>query len=63
MDLLEKVKHLIEDENYSSLESIKSNVLAKLGKCDLISTESQLIEDAQYSSPVKYRRTILVLML
>ena len=37
MDLLEKVRHLIEEEKYSTL--------AKLGKCALMSTESQLFED------------------
>ena len=33
MDLLEKVKHFIEEENYNALEAICNVKLAKLGKC------------------------------
>ena len=45
MDLLEKVRHLIEEEKY--------NTLAKLGKCALMSTESQLFEDLITTSKIQ----------
>ena len=45
MDLLEKVRHLIEEEKYSTL--------AKLGKCALMSTESQLFEDVITTSKIQ----------
>ena len=50
MNLLEKVRHLIEEENYSTL--------AKLGKCALMLIKSQLFEDV-----IATRRTTLVLKL
>ena len=45
MDLLEKVRHLSEEEKYSTL--------AKLGKCVLMSTESQLFEDVITTSKIQ----------
>ena len=45
MDLLEKVRHLLEEEKYS--------ILAKLVKCDLRSTESQLFEDLIATSKIQ----------
>ena len=45
MDLLEKVRHLIEEEKYSTL--------AKLVKCALMSTESQLFEDLIATSKIQ----------
>ena len=45
MDLLEKVMHLIEEEKYSTL--------AKLVKCALMSTESQLFEDVIATSKIQ----------
>ena len=44
MDLLEKVRHLIEEEKYSTL--------AKLGKCALMSTESHF-EDLIATSKIQ----------
>ena len=45
MDLLEKVMHFIEEENYSALEAIYNAELAKLGKCAAISNKGLLAED------------------
>ena len=45
MDLLEKVKHFIEEENYNVLEVIYNAELAKLGKCAVISKKILLAED------------------
>ena len=52
MDLLEKVKHLIEEENYNALEAIYNAELAKLGKCAVISMEILLAEDLSASSDI-----------
>ena len=40
MDLLEKVKHFIEEENYNALEAICNAELAKLGKGAVMSKKS-----------------------
>ena len=45
MDLLEKVMHFIEEENYSALEAIYNAELAKLSKCAAISNKGLLAED------------------
>ena len=45
MDLLEKVQHFIEEENYNVLEVIYNAELAKLGKCAVISKKILLAED------------------
>ena len=45
MDLLEKVMHFIEEENYSALEAIYNAELAELGKCAAISHKGLLAED------------------
>ena len=52
MDLLEKVKHFIEEENYNALEVIYNADLAKLGKCAVISKKSLLAEDLSASSNI-----------
>ena len=52
MDLLEKVKHFIEEENYNTLEVIYNADLAKLGKCAVISKKSLLAEDLSVSSDI-----------
>ena len=50
MDLLEKVMHFIEEENYSALEAIYNAELAKLCKCAAISNKGLLAEDLSASS-------------
>ena len=45
MDLLEKVKHFIEEENYNALEVIYNAELVSLGKCAVISKKTLLAED------------------
>ena len=52
MDLLEKVKHFIEEENYNALEVIYNAELAKLGKCAVISKKILLAEDLFASSDI-----------
>ena len=52
MDLLEKVMHFIEDENYSALEAIYNAELAKLGKCAAISNKGLLAEVLSASSDI-----------
>ena len=52
MDLLEKVKHFIEEENYNPLEVICNAELAKLGKCAVISKKILLAEDLSASSNI-----------
>ena len=52
MDLLEKVKHFIEEENYKALEVIYNAELAKLGKCTVISKKILLVEDLSASSDI-----------
>ena len=52
MDLLEKVKHFIEEENYNALEAIYNAELAKLGKCAVISKKILLAEDLSASSDI-----------
>ena len=49
MDFVEKVKHFIEEENYSALEVIFNAELAKLGKCAVISKKILLAEDLSAS--------------
>ena len=51
-DLLEKVKHFIEEENYSTLEAIYNVELAKLGKCAVISKKILLADDLSTSSDI-----------
>ena len=48
-DLLEKVKHFIEEENYNALEAIYNAELAKLGKCAVISKKILLADDLSTS--------------
>ena len=52
IDLLEKVKHVIEEENYNALEAIYNAELAKLGKCAVISKKILLAEDLSASSDI-----------
>ena len=52
MDLLEKVMHFIEEENYSALKAIYNADLAKLGKCAVISNKGLLAEDVSASSDI-----------
>ena len=52
MDLLEKVKHFIEEENCKALEAIYNAELAKLGKCSVISKKILLAEDLSASSDI-----------
>ena len=51
-DLLEKVKHFIEEENYNALEAIYNAELAKLGKCAVISEKILLGDDLSTSSDI-----------
>ena len=51
-DLLEKVKHFIEEENYNALEAIYNAELAKLGKCAVISKKILLADDLSTSSDI-----------
>ena len=52
MDLLEKVKQFIEEENHNALEAIYNAELAKLGKCAVISKKMLLAEDLSASSDI-----------
>ena len=52
MNLLEKVMHFIEEENYNALEEIYNAELAKLGKCAVISKKILLVEDLSTSSEI-----------
>ena len=52
MDLLEKVKHFVEEENYNALEAIYNAELAKLGKCAVISKKILLAEELSASSDI-----------
>ena len=52
MDLLEKVRHFIEEENYKALEAIYNAELAELGKCAVISKKIQLAEDLSANSDI-----------
>ena len=52
MDLLEKVKHFIEEENYNALETIYNAEFAKLGKCAVISKKILLSEDFSATSDI-----------
>ena len=52
MDLLEKVKPFIEDENYNALEAIYNAKLAKLGRCAVVSKKILLAEDLSASSDI-----------
>ena len=51
-DLLEKVKHFIEEENYNALEAIYNAELAKLGRCAVVSKKILLAEDLSASSDI-----------
>ena len=51
-DILEKVKHFIEEENYNALEAIYNAELAKLGQCAVISKKLLLAEDLSASSDI-----------
>ena len=51
-DLLEKVKHFIEEENYNAFEAIYNAELAKLGKCAVISKKILLADDLSTSSDI-----------
>ena len=51
-DLLEKVKHSIEGENYNALEAIYNAEVAKLGKCAVISKKILLADDLSTSSDI-----------
>ena len=52
MDLLEKLMHFIEEENYNALEAIYNAELAKLGICAVISKKILLAEDSSASSDI-----------
>ena len=52
MDLLEKVKHFIEEENYNLSEATCNAELAKLGKCAIISKKILLANDLFGSSDI-----------
>ena len=52
MDLPEKVKHFIDEQNYNTLKVIYYADLAKLGKCAVISKKSLLAEDLSGSSDI-----------
>ena len=51
-DLLEKVKHFIEEENYNALEVIYNAELAKLGKCAVISKKILLARNLSTSGDI-----------
>ena len=52
VDLLEKVKYFIEEENYNALEAIYNAELAKLGKCAVISKKILLAQGLSASSDI-----------
>ena len=62
MDLLEKVKHFIEGENYNALEAIYNAELAQLGKCVVISKKILLAEDLSVSSDIPKNEACLRVM-
>ena len=45
MDLLEKVKHFIEEDNKKALKTIFNAELAKLGECAVSTKKILLAED------------------
>ena len=51
-DLLEKVKHFIEEENNNALEAFYNAELAKLDKCTVISKKILLADDLSTSSDI-----------
>ena len=52
MDLLQKVKHFIEEENYNALEAIYNAEFVKLDTYALISKKILLAEDLSSSSNI-----------
>ena len=62
MELLEKVKHFIKEENYNALETICNAELAKLGKCAVISKKILLAEDLSTSSYIPKNEACLRVM-
>ena len=62
IDLLEKVKHFIDEENYNALEAIYNADLAKLGKCAVISKKVLLAEDLSAISDIPKNDTCLRVM-
>jgi len=62
MDLLEKVEHFIQEENYNALEAIYNAELAKLGKCAVISKKVLLAEDLPASSDIPKNDACLLVM-
>ena len=61
-DLLEKVKHFFEEENYNALEAIYNAELAKLGKCAVISKKILLVDDLSTSSDIPKNDACLCVM-
>ena len=57
MDLLEKAKHFIEEENYNVLEAIYN------GKCAVISKKTLLAEDLSASSDIPKNDACLRVMI
>ena len=51
-DLLEEVKHFIEEEDYNALEVIYNAELAKVGNCAIISKKILSAEDLSNSSDI-----------
>ena len=57
MDLLEKVKHFIEEESYNALEAIYNAELVKFGKCAVISKKILSTEDSSACSDISKNET------
>ena len=62
MDLLEKVKHFIEEENYNALEAICNAELANLSKCAAILKKILLADDLSTSSDIPKNDACLCVM-
>ena len=52
MDLLEKVKHFIEEDSKNALKTIFNAELAKLGECAVNTKKILLAEDYSASSDI-----------
>ena len=62
MDLLEKLRQFIEEENYNALEGLYNAELAKLGKYAVISKKILFAEDLSANSDIPKNDACLCVM-
>ena len=63
MDLFEKVKHFIEEDNKNALKTIFNAELANLGECAVSTKKILLAEDYSASSNLKMQSSIRCLRI